>query len=58
MATGEDEMSNAGKRVAGKSRDESSSRKWPAVMQRKELQRKGKANTETKARRRKAPFVL
>jgi len=56
MATGEDEMNKAGKRVAGKSRDESSSRKGPAVTQHKE--RKGKADTETKARKRKAPFVL
>jgi hypothetical protein len=58
MATGEDEMNRAGKRVAGKSRDESSSRKSPAVTQHKGLQRKGKANSETKARQRKAPFVL
>jgi hypothetical protein len=56
MANGEDEMKKAGKRVAGKAREESSSRKGSA--QQKELQRKGKANTETKARRRKAPFVL
>jgi hypothetical protein len=58
MATGEDEMKKAGKRVAGKSRGDSSSRKSPAVTQHKQLQRKAKTNTETKARQRKAPFVL
>ena len=58
MANGEHEMKRAGKRVAGKARDEASSRKGPAGMPQKELQRKGNANTETKARKRKAPFVL
>ena len=47
-------MKKAGKRVSGKHREKISSRKGPA--QHKE--RQGKANTETKARTRKAPFVL
>jgi hypothetical protein len=58
MANGEHEMKRAGEGVAGKARDEASSRKGPAGTQQKELQRKGKAITETKARKRKAPFVL
>ena len=56
MANGEDGMKKAGKRVAGKHHETISSRKGPA--QHKERQRQGKASTQTKARTRKAPFVL
>ena len=54
MANGEDGMKKAGKRVAGKHHETISSRKGTAQPK----ERQGNANTETKARTRKAPFVL